>query len=55
MRHIHVRLFGSIPMADVCVTKKVEFYGAHDTPSVQCIPEQALDGRDEAIGDSTKN
>jgi hypothetical protein len=30
-----------------------EPYGAHETPSTQCMPDQALDGGDEAIGDST--
>ena len=29
-------------------------FGAHDTPLVQCTPDQSLDGgRDEAIGDYT--
>jgi hypothetical protein len=53
MSHIPMRLFGSPPVADNPVIEMTEPFGAHDTPSMQCMPDQALDGGDEAIGDST--
>jgi hypothetical protein len=48
-----VSLFGSLPMAGNLVIEMTEPSRAHEKPSMQCTSNQAVDGGDEEIGDST--
>jgi len=51
MRHIPMRLFSSLHVANNLVTQTISPFGAHDTPS-QCMKKHEHDGGDDPIGES---